>query len=1084
MEQEQPVNRSLISVGIVCSILTTGLIAAAGESLPYYDVRLAPDGKPTAAVRAAAQPLQAAARREAKAAAVTTLQQRVAGVRVDDHEFFETPQFVASTRDFLTLPRAAGSWSATGVTRDFVTTYSTLFEIAPGELDAARIDRDYVSTHNGVTHLIFQQQIGGIDLFGCEVRSNVTRDGRLINISSTMIPRPAGDFQPAPFTLSALDAIRAAAESVGIKMSVDPAALAAPTGATAKQVWGATPDFRADEPITSEKVYYPLSRDDIRPAWAVLIPEIGVGNTYEITVDATSGQVLRRWNRLHYATTEPMTFRVYTSDSPAPGSPGTPTNSGAQFPFVPQQDVTINPGDISAINPDGWINDGVNETQGNNVDAHLDRDGTPNSPDLPRPSGTPYRQFLFTHDPAQAPTVATNQSAAVVQLFYLCNRYHDRLWAMGFNEAAKNFQTNNFGLGGVGNDRVQADAQDGSGTNNANFNTGGADGTTGRCQMYIFTGPTPDRDGDLDADVVYHELSHGLSIRLSNGTVNGEQSGGMGEGWGDFFGIALNAEPGDDPDAVYAMGAYATYQFSPWGAGYTTNYYFGIRRFPFSTDMNKNPQTYADIDPAQQSYPPAVPRNTSAGNTANEVHNVGEVWCATLNECRANLIHTYGFAGNQLMMQLVVDGMKLMAGNPNFLQARDGILQADLVNNGGANLGDLWAGFAKRGMGANATSPSGSTASGVVESFALPVLVNFEYPNGVPTQLDPAQPTTFQVVISGLAGTTVTPGSAQLHYSINGGAFTPVAMSETSANHYDATLPALNCFDQIRFYVSTGSSGGTVTDPPSAPTVSRLASVFTSTDTMYTDDVETDQGWSRGVGGDTATTGIWVRGDPNGTAAQPENAHSPTNCFFTGQGAVGGALGDADVDGGFTTLMTPQFNLLAPAEYRVSYWRWYSNTTGSNPNTDTFRVDISNNNGASWVNVETIGAAFGGEHDGGWFFHEFRPVDLLPLTEQMRIRFIAEDNPAGATGSLVEAAIDDFLVTRLNCEIPVVCTHGDVNDDGFVNGDDVVRFVQILLAGGGSPVENCAGDLGPPANAAIDTGDIDNFVTCVLGGGC
>jgi hypothetical protein len=884
--------RSLRGIPAILAALSAWSAASAAESLPYFDIRLASDGRPTAVVRASVEPLREGASRERRVAAVRQLQRRFPGVRVDEHEFFATPQYVASTREFLTPPRVAGTWSPRGVTRGFISQNPALFEIDAVEIDRARIERDIVTPHNGVTHLTYQQQIGGIDLYGCEVLANVTRNGELINISSTMLPRPAGDFiTPAP-ALSALDAIRAAAANVGITMTVDPEPLAPPAGATQKQVWGPTPDFRPDEPITSERIYFPRTRDDIRPAWAVLIPEIGIGNTYEMIVDATNGEILRRWNRLHEATTEPATYRVYTSDSPAPGSPGTPTPNGTQFPFVLQQDVTINPGDISTINPDGWINDGVNETLGNNVDSHLDRDGSPNVPDLPRPAGSPYRQFLFTHDPAQAPTVAVNQSAAVVQLFYLCNVYHDRLWLMGYNEAAKNFQLNNFGRGGVGNDRIQADAQDGSGTNNANFSTGGADGTTGRCQMYIFTGPNPDRDGDLDADIVYHELSHGLSIRLSNGTVSGQQSGGMGEGWGDFFGIALNAEPGDDPDGVFAMGAYATYQF--WGAGYTTNYYFGIRRFPYSTDLNKNPQTYADIDPAQQSYPPAVPRNTNIANTANAVHNVGEVWCVTLNECRANLIRTHGFAGNQIIMQLVVDGMKLMPPNPNFLQARDGILQADLVNNGGANLGDLWAGFAKRGMGANATSPSGSTTSGVVESFALPILVNFSYPNGIPSQLDPGQTTTFQVVITGMAGTTPTPGSGELVYSLNGGLFAMVPMTQTAPNEYDATLPAVDCFDRVRFYVTTGTNGGPISDPPGGSANARVAQAYTAASATFQDDVESNLGWTTGAPGDTATTGQWTRGDPIGTGAQPEDAHSPVNCFYTGQGTPGGSLGEAD----------------------------------------------------------------------------------------------------------------------------------------------------------------------------------------------
>src|SRR5262249_37592937 len=174
-------------------------------------------------------------------------------------------------------------------------------------------------------------------------------------------------------------------------------------------------------------------------------------------------------------------------------------------------------------------------------------------------------------------------SAAVVQLFYLNNFMHDKLYELGFTEAAGNFQSNNFGRGGLGNDAVQADAQDGGGFNNANFSTP-PDGSPGRMQMYIFSNPSPRRDGDLDAEVVLHEYTHGLSNRRVGGGVgiSALQSQGMGEGWSDFYAISLLSEAGDDVNGVYAAGAYASYLI---GAGALQNYYFGIRRYPYTTDM-------------------------------------------------------------------------------------------------------------------------------------------------------------------------------------------------------------------------------------------------------------------------------------------------------------------------------------------------------------------------------------------------------------------------------------------------------------------------------------------------------------------
>jgi len=156
---------------------------------------------------------------------------------------------------------------------------------------------------------------------------------------------------------------------------------------------------------------------------------------------------------------------------------------------------------------------GNNETFGNNVDAHLDRNAD-NQPDLPRPQGAPLRSFTATVNLGRDPT--NYGPAAVVQLFYLCNWMHDRLYQLGFTEAAGNFQSNNFGRGGLGNDFVQADAQDGSGTDNANFSTP-PDGSKPRMQMYVWVGPNPRRDGDLDSEIMLHEYTHGLSNRRVGG---------------------------------------------------------------------------------------------------------------------------------------------------------------------------------------------------------------------------------------------------------------------------------------------------------------------------------------------------------------------------------------------------------------------------------------------------------------------------------------------------------------------------------------------------------------------------------------
>ncbi len=208
-------------------------------------------------------------------------------------------------------------------------------------------------------------------------------------------------------------------------------------------------------------------------------------------------------------------------------------------------------------------------------------------------------------------------------------------------------------------------------------------------------------------------------------------------------------------------------------------------------------------------------------------------------------------------------------------------------------------------------------------------------------------------------------------------------------------------------------------------------------------------GWAVGAPGDTATTGVWVRVDPIGTGAQPEDDHTPapgTNCFATGQGTPGGSVGENDVDNGATTLMSPLIDLDGVAQAQISYWRWYSNDAGASPNADIFLVDISNDDGGSWTSVETIGPSGPGTA-GGWVFHAFDVTDFVTPTALIRLRFIASD---ADSGSIVEAAVDDLQVAVISCE--PLCP-ADITGDNAVN---VLDLIELLLdfgtAGGPSDI--------------------------------
>jgi hypothetical protein len=149
-----------------------------------------------------------------------------------------------------------------------------------------------------------------------------------------------------------------------------------------------------------------------------------------------------------------------------------------------------------------------------------------------------------------------------------------------------------------------------------------------------------------------------------------------------------------------------------------------------------------------------------------------------------------------------------------------------------------------------------------------------------------------------------------------------------------------------------------------------------------------------------------VRATPaaGGAAGDPFAAWGGSGqCFVTGN-QVG-----RDVDGGPTRVASPPFDLSAGGSYEVSFARWFSNSASS---TDAFRVQVSNDDGATWTTtVETVSGGGG----GGWVRSTFRIEDLIPLTSQVRVRFMAHDI---GPDSVVEAGVDDFRLVRRECGAP------------------------------------------------------------------
>jgi extracellular elastinolytic metalloproteinase len=207
-------------------------------------------------------------------------------------------------------------------------------------------------------------------------------------------------------------------------------------------------------------------------------------------------------------------------------------------------------------------------------------------------------------------------------------------------------------------------------------------------------------DSDFDNGIIAHEFMHGVSNRLTGTTFGCMQGVGEmpSEGWSDFLGLAVTAKATDRAAQRRGIGTYVARQ------GQNGN---GIRKYPYSNDLNINPLTYDDII------------------LDSEIHAVGTVWTAMLWDLYWKMIDIYGFdsnlnnihSGNGKALRLVMDGMKMQVCNPGFVEARDGILAADRADFSGAHQCLIWDVFARRGLGFRAKQGEATKTDDGQENF-------------------------------------------------------------------------------------------------------------------------------------------------------------------------------------------------------------------------------------------------------------------------------------------------------------------------------------------------------------------------------
>jgi extracellular elastinolytic metalloproteinase len=710
----------------------------------------------------------------------------------------------------------------------------------------------------GLTHVYIRQEVNGLPVYNA-VANFAVREGAVVH-HGDRLQRGLSARAPSPVpALGAVEALRRAALELGLP--VEAVRVLETTSATELLL---SPSGVSHDPIPARLLYQPTEDGELRLAWDLTIRSTTTPNWWHLGVDAITGRILRTTDHIVQCVHPEGGFRrPYSAweqlqKDPVVMQPMPLDGSGYRvFPFPTESPahgdhvLVMEPADPVA-SPYGWHDtDGApgaeyTITRGNNVFAHEDL----NNDDMPgyAPDGGPTLLFDQPYTPPQAPLDYLD--ASIINLFHANNVLHDVLYRYGFDEASGNFQVNNYGNGGLGDDEVIAQAQDGGGVNNANFGTP-PDGESGRMQMYLwrssadstlfinapqsiegvyanavagFGPPLPgvpitadvvlaqdgvpplndacdplvnaaaiagkialvDRgqcnfiskvlalqdagalavvvvnnvagapfgmggtdgsgdvqipsvmisqaDGDLikaallqgvvnatlvgtpfdeyrdsafDNGIIAHEYGHGVSNRLTGGGMNVDclwNDEQMGEGWSDYIGIVLTMLPDDGPTTIRGVGTFVRDQ---------PNDGPGIRPAPYTTDMGVNGYTYGNTNSSSLSRP----------------HGIGFVWATMLWDLTWALIDAYGYdadlhtgnGGNNLALQLVMDGMKLQPCSPGFVDGRDAILAADLLLTGGQNECLIWNVFAQRGLGESASQGSPFDRFDQVEAFDLPI---------------------------------------------------------------------------------------------------------------------------------------------------------------------------------------------------------------------------------------------------------------------------------------------------------------------------------------------------------------------------
>ncbi len=385
------------------------------------------------------------------------------------------------------------------IANEYVRTHYEDWGLTARDIDGMTVNDMYTDQSSGISRVFFLQRFQGIPVYNAIMNLNMTKDGKLFYVGKRFQQDLAGKVNTTVPVLDAKTAVQKLLQHLNL-----PDAQLRLVSQNGQHEFVFEKGNIATEDIKVRLCYQPHGKAALL-AWEVVLFPVKSSDMWSARVDAVVGTVLDKANWTVYCQVDGRSFLHVHDDCEAShvkkhnanaALPNTSMSTEGTYhvwpwpiesPIHGDRQIVVAPHDLIA-SPWGWHDTNGQAgaehtiTRGNNVHAFEDSADT-NVSAGNEPDGGPELIFDFPFDPMDEPAEYTD--AAVTNLFYWNNVMHDFAYQYGFTEAAGNFQFNNYGNGGTGGDHVLAQAQDGGGTNNANFSTP-ADGGNGRMQMYLW----------------------------------------------------------------------------------------------------------------------------------------------------------------------------------------------------------------------------------------------------------------------------------------------------------------------------------------------------------------------------------------------------------------------------------------------------------------------------------------------------------------------------------------------------------------------------------------------------------------------